>query len=51
MKQALKASLKDAEAMLIEEALERANGNQALAADLLCMKPSAFNKRVIRTRK
>jgi DNA-binding NtrC family response regulator len=43
-------TIKNAEAMLIREALKRANGNQTVAARLLGMKRSAFNKRIIRGR-
>ncbi len=44
-------TIKDAEAMLMEEALKRANGNQTVAARLLGMERSAFNKRITRGRK
>jgi DNA-binding NtrC family response regulator len=44
-------TIKDAEAMLIDEALKRANGNQTVAAQLLGMNRSAFNKRITRARK
>ena len=40
--------IKDAEQMLIEEALRRSNDNQTLAAQLLGMTRSALNKRLIR---
>jgi DNA-binding NtrC family response regulator len=39
-------SLKDAEQMLIDEALRRSNGNQTLAASFLGMTRSALNKRL-----
>jgi len=42
--------LKDAESMLIDEALKRANGNQTIAAQLLGMTRSALNKRIVRER-
>ena len=40
--------IKDAEQMLIEEALRRSDDNQTLAAQLLGMTRSALNKRLIR---
>ena len=43
-------TLKDAESMLIEEALKRACNNQTVAAQLLGMTRSALNKRLIRRR-
>jgi DNA-binding NtrC family response regulator len=42
--------IKDAEQMLIEEALRRSNDNQTLAAQLLGMTRSALNKRLIRSK-
>jgi DNA-binding NtrC family response regulator len=43
-------ALKDAEQMLIDEALRRSSGNQTLAAQLLGMTRSALNKRLVRGR-
>ncbi len=43
--------LKEAENMLIDEALKRANNNQTIAAQLLGMTRSALNKRLSRGRK
>jgi two-component system nitrogen regulation response regulator GlnG len=43
-------SLKEAEQMLIDEALRRSNGNQTLAAQLLGMTRSALNKRLTRAK-
>ena len=37
--------------MLIEEALARAKGNQAIAAGLLGITPQALSKRLIRKRR
>ena len=42
--------IKDAEQMLIEEALRRSNDNQTLAAQLLGMTRSALNKRLVRAK-
>jgi DNA-binding NtrC family response regulator len=47
--QALPA-IKDAEQLLIDEALRRSNGNQAIAAQLLGMTRSALNKRLTRAK-
>ena len=44
-------TLKDAEEMLIQEALRRADGNQTIAAQLLGMSRKALNNRLIRSRK
>jgi|WetSurMetagenome_2_1015567.scaffolds.fasta_scaffold00871_1 DNA-binding NtrC family response regulator len=43
-------TLKDAETMLVAEALRRASNNQTIAAQLLGMTRSALNKRLIRRR-
>ncbi|MBN1131343.1 MAG: sigma-54-dependent Fis family transcriptional regulator [Chitinispirillaceae bacterium] len=43
-------SLKEAEQMLIEEALQRSNGNQTMAASFLGMTRSALNKRLTRAK-
>jgi DNA-binding NtrC family response regulator len=43
-------SLKDAEQILIDEALRRSNGNQTLAASMLGMTRTALNKRLIRAK-
>ncbi len=47
--QALPA-IKDAEQLLIDEALRRSNGNQTIAAQLLGMTRSALNKRLTRAK-
>jgi DNA-binding NtrC family response regulator len=44
-------TLKEAEAFLIEAALQRANGNQGTAAAMLGMTRQALNKRLVRRRK
>jgi DNA-binding NtrC family response regulator len=43
-------SLKEAEQMLVDEALRRSNGNQTVAAQLLEMTRSALNKRLTRAK-
>jgi two-component system nitrogen regulation response regulator GlnG len=43
-------AIKEAEQLLIEEALRRAKGNQTIAAQLLGMTRSALNKRLTRAR-
>jgi DNA-binding NtrC family response regulator len=43
-------AIKDAEQLLIDEALRRSNGNQTMAAQLLGMTRSALNKRLIRAK-
>jgi DNA-binding NtrC family response regulator len=43
-------AIKDAEQLLIDEALRRSNGNQTIAAQLLGMTRSALNKRLIRSK-
>ena len=43
-------ALKDAEQLLIEEALKRSDGNQRIAAQLLGMSREALNKRLRRSR-
>ena len=43
-------SLKDAEQLLVEEALRRASGNQTIAARFLGLTRSALNKRLTRAR-
>ncbi|MCU0609797.1 MAG: sigma-54 dependent transcriptional regulator [Chitinispirillaceae bacterium] len=43
-------SLREAEQMLVEEALRRAGGNQTIAAQLLGMTRSALNKRLTRAK-
>lgn len=42
-------TLKEAEQLIIDEALKRAGGNQTIAAQLLGMTRSALNKRLIRS--
>ena len=44
-------TLKEAEAFLIDAALQRANGNQGTAAAMLGMSRQALNKRLVRSRK
>jgi len=44
-------TLKEAEQMLIEEALKRAGGNQTIAAQLLGLSRRALNNRLSRARK
>ncbi len=44
-------TLKNAEMMLIEEALRRANGNQAIAAQLLGLSRRALSNRLMRAKK
>ncbi len=44
------ATIKEAEELLINEALKRANGNQGAAANLLGLTRQALNKRLIRGR-
>ena len=44
-------ALKEAERMLIEEAMKRANGNQAIAAELLGISRRALNNRLMRKKK
>jgi two-component system nitrogen regulation response regulator GlnG len=43
-------AIKDAELLLIDEALRRSNGNQTMAAQLLGMTRSALNKRLTRAK-
>ncbi len=43
-------ALKDAEQLLIEEALRRSDGNQGIAAQLLGMSRQALHKRLRRSR-
>ncbi len=44
-------TLKEAEHMLIQEAMKRANGNQSIAAELLGMSRRALNNRLMRNQK
>ena len=44
-------TLKEAEALLIDVALQRTNGNQGTAAAMLGMSRQALNKRLVRSRK
>jgi DNA-binding NtrC family response regulator len=44
-------TLKEAEQMLIDEAMKRANGNQTIAAGLLGMSRRALNNRLMRKQK
>ena len=46
----LKETLKETEQLFISEALKRADGNQAIAAQLLGLSRQALNKRLIRAR-
>ena len=46
----LKEALKEAEQQIISEALKRADGNQAIAAQLLGLTRQALNKRLTRAR-
>jgi DNA-binding NtrC family response regulator len=43
-------TLKEAEEMLVEEALKRSGGNQTTAAQMIGLTRSALNKRLIRSR-